>query len=409
MQPGLIKGYQFDAGSAQALAAIAHRTYLSCDAVKDLKPLSEKRKPREWAPRIWEGSDYFAWLRLLWTNRFDVHLPYTYIAAIVSCVTFTHMVLRWIQEGLYGESIRRTRIKLAPIFVIGHWRTGTTLLHELLIRDDQFTYPDTFACLMPHHIVLSEHFFKTYCRWMMPERRPMDNMPFGWDRPQEDEFALALLGQPSTYTDIAFPNRPPVFPGSLDLSRLTSQQLRTWKRTFLLFLKTLTFRDPRRLVLKSPPHTARIPILHEMFPDARFVHILRDPYVVFPSTVNLWKSLARKHGLQKPDDRGWREKVFQEFRLIHERLEEARPTVPVNCFHELRYEDLVRSPVVEIQKLYDALKLQGFERVRPRLEDYQRAHASYETNKYQLSDSDRQEITRRWGDIIVRQGYSLRE
>jgi len=357
---------------------------------------------------MWEGSEYFAWLRLLWKNRFDIQAPYAYIAGIVSCVTFSHMVLRWLHEGLHGERIRSTPIDKAPVFVIGHWRTGTTLLHELLIRDDQFSYADTFACLLPHHILFSEHLFKTYGKWLMPDRRPMDNMPFGWDRPQEDEFALALFGLPSTYTDVAFPNRKAVFPGSLDLSSLKPHELRKWKRTFLHFLKTLTVRDPRRLVLKSPPHTARVPVLREMFPDARFVHILRDPYVVFPSTVNLWKSMARKHGFQTPTGQGLEEKVFQEFRIIHERLEEAKPTIPSNRFHELRYEDLVSNPVAEMRKVYEALELEGFDRALPKLEEYQRLNAGYETNKYQLRDEQRAEITQRWGDLITRQGYPLR-
>src|SRR5690348_4608138 len=108
---------------------------------------------------MWEGSDHFAWLRLLWRNRFAVQLPYAYIAAIVSGVSFTHMWLRWLHDGLHGRRIAETPITHAPLFVVGHWRTGTTLLHELLIRDEQFTYPDTFACLLPHHILLSEQFF----------------------------------------------------------------------------------------------------------------------------------------------------------------------------------------------------------------------------------------------------------
>jgi len=53
------------------------------------------------------------------------------------------------------------------------------------------------------------------------------------------------------------------------------------EETFLHFLQTLTFKDTRRLVLKSPPHSCRIGVLLEMFPKARFIHIVRDPYLVF--------------------------------------------------------------------------------------------------------------------------------
>jgi hypothetical protein len=265
---------------------------------------SAKRDGRRWAPRFLQGTDAITWAKLLWRHRFAVHPKYWYIAAIISATSTMNLVLRWLQHGLHGDELSRTRIDNHPLFVIGHWRTGTTLLHELLIQDKQFNYPDFFACFNPNHRIISERFFKTYLKFLAPEKRPMDNMAAGWDRPQEDEFALALLGLPSTYVDLAFPNHPPTFPGSLDLSGLSPAEVSRWKRTFLHFLQTVSFRDGRRLVLKSPPHTARVPVLLEMFPDARFVHIVRDPYVVFPSTVNLWKSFARRHCFHTPTGGG---------------------------------------------------------------------------------------------------------
>jgi hypothetical protein len=355
---------------------------------------------------VWQGSDYTAWLRMLFRNRFAVEPSHWYIAAIASVVTVGNMALRWIQENLYGDRIRATELVAPPVFVIGHWRTGTTLLHELLVLDSRHTSPTTLQCFVPNHFLLTEGLLKRYGTILVPDRRPMDNMAAGWDKPQEDEFALCLLGLPSPYADMAFPNRPPTYPGALDLSGLTPSQLAHWKRTFLRFLRALTYRDPRRLVLKSPPHTARIPVLLEMFPDARFVHIVRDPYVVFPSTVNLWKSLGRTHGLQPVrDERRIREKVFAEFRVIYDRLEEARSLIPENRFHEMRYEHLVKDPVGELRKVYEGVELGEFEAVRPRLEEFARGAADYETNKYQLTDADRAEVAARWGDVIRRYGY----
>ena len=363
-------------------------------------------KQQQWSPRLWEGCDFFGWLRMLAANRFAVDPPHWYIAGVISGVSFTHTVLRWVQHGLYGDRVANTPIPDHPVFVIGHWRTGTTLLHELLVLDHQFAYPNTYACLEPNHTLLTEGFFKKYGGWMLPDKRPMDNMAAGWDRPQEDEFALALLGLPSPYTDFAFPNRPPMYPGALDLSGLSPAELTRWKRGLRRFLQMLTFKDPRRLVLKSPPHTARVRVLLDMFPDARFVHIVRDPYVVFPSTVNLWKSLGRKHGLQRVRDEGAiREKVFREFRVIYDRLEEAKPHIPPGRFHELRYEELVKDPVGEMRKVYAGVGLDGFETYRPKLEAYLAGQARYETNKYQLPEADRTEVTRRWGDVIERYGY----
>ncbi len=365
------------------------------------------RKPREWSPRLWEGADFFAWLKIFFGNHAAVQLPYWYIAGIVGGMSFSHTALRWIQNGLYGKRIANTELEHPPLFVIGHWRTGTTLLHELLILDERHSFPDTFDCFVPNHILLTERFFKEKLWFLMPEKRPMDNMSAGWERPQEDEFALCLLGQPSPYADIAFPNRDSIFPGSLDLSGLTHRQLHDWKRTFKRFVQTLAFRDPRRLVLKSPPHTARIPTLLELFPDAKFVFIQRDPYVLFPSTVNLWKSLSKKHGLQTlSNEQRIEEKVFSEFRIIHERYEQTKGLIPAGNLVEVRYEDLVKDLEGGMEAVYSGLNLDGYDAVRPRIAGYAARNKNYETNKYTQTPEQRAKIRERWGDIIAKLGYA---
>ncbi|MDY3562709.1 sulfotransferase [Gemmata sp. JC673] len=368
-------------------------------------PPPKKVRKREWAPRLWEGCDLFTWLRLLKDNGYAVQPPYWYIAAIVSANSVTNTVLRWCLNAAHGARVRETKLE-APIFVIGHWRTGTTLLHELLIRDTRFGFPDMQDCFNPQHALLTNQLFKRYASWLLPDKRPMDNMPFGWERPQEDEFALALLGLPSTYTDFAFPDREPKDRGALDLSGLTPKQLTHWKRVFVRFLQEVTVRiGGKRLVLKSPPHTARIPVLLDVFPDAKFVHIVRDPRAVFPSTVNLWKTLARGHGLQRPRFPGLEEKVLREFRVIYDRLEEARPLFKPGQFAELRYEELVREPVTALEQVYTTLEIDGYETVRPKIEEYQRQNANYERNKFLLTDAQQALIADRWGDVIRRYGY----
>ncbi len=363
-----------------------------------------KRKP-EWAPRIWEGSDFFGWLRLLARNRFAIHPSCWHIAAIVTFVSFCHTLGRFLQEAVFGRRIRRTVIEHPPLFIIGHWRTGTTLLHELLILDERHAYPTTYECLDPNHFLLTEGLFSRWFRFLMPARRPMDNMKAGFDRPQEDEFALCMMGQPSPYLTVAFPNHKPQCQEFFDLETISPRELRRWKRAFKTFLRQVTFRNPRRLVLKSPPHTCRLKTLQGLFPGALFVHIVRDPYVVFPSTVNLWKTLYRMHGLQKPAFQGLDEYVLATFTHMHDRLEATRSLVASQRFYELRYEDLIANPVGQMRALYAHLNLGGFEAYLPRLEAYLAANTGYETNRYQLTPEQHAEITRRWGKVIDRYGY----
>ncbi len=365
------------------------------------------RKP-EWSPHIWEGCDFSAWARLLIRNRFAVHPSRWHVLFIVTLVSLFHTALRLLQQAWFGDRPERTPIREAPVFIIGHWRTGTTFLHELLILDPRHAYPTTYECLEPNHFLLTEGWLPRLVWWMMPSRRPMDNVKAGWDRPQEDEFALCMMGQPSPYLTIAFPNRPPMDEAAYDLEGLPPRALAGWKRAFLRFLKQITFRNPKRLILKSPPHSCRIKTLLELFPDARFVHIVRDPYVVFPSTVNLWKALYRDHGMQQPTFAGLDEYVLRTFTHFYKRIDAGRALVAPSRFYELHYEDLVRDPAGQMKALYRHLELGDFENVRPRLEAYLASLKGYETNRYQLSPERRAEITRRWGDVIRKYGYEER-
>jgi hypothetical protein len=101
------------------------------------------------------------------------------------------------------------------------------------------------------------------------------------------------------------------------------------------------------------------------------------------------------------------EKVLREFRVIYDRLEESRKLFKPGRFHELRYEELVKDPVAEMEKVYAALELDGFDQARPRLEAYVRGTRDYETNKYAITDAQRVEIDRRWGDVIRKYGYGI--
>ena len=214
-----------------------------------------------------------------------------------------------------------------------------------------------------------------------------------------------MMGVPSPYLTIAFPNHPPQCQEYLDLEGLSPKELGDWKRSFLRLLQKLNFKDPRRLVLKSPPHSCRIKTLLELFPDARFIHIVRNPYIVFPSTVNLWKSLYQAHGLQKPTFEGLEEHVFTTFDRLYARLEEGKKLIAPDRFCELRYEDLVRDPEAEMRELYDRLGLDGFDELLPRLRDYWAKNADYQTNRYQLPAERKAEIARRWGAVIRKYGY----
>ncbi len=357
------------------------------------------------APRFWHGMTLGIWLKLLARNRFAVSPSRIPLAAAITGFTAMNSVLRVVQESIYSRKANATEIEHAPLFIVGHWRSGTTLLHELLMQDPRHTYANTIQCFAPHHFLLTEKIFTRMLAFLLPAKRPMDNMAAGWSRPQEDEFAIANLGIPSPYLSIAFPRRGPVFPKYLDLTQLDAKQLREWQDAMLWFLRRVTYRTNRRIVLKSPPHTARIRTLLEMFPDARFVHIVRDPYTLFPSTVRMWRSLNQVQGLQVQGDEWLDEYVLDCLPRMYDRFEEDRSLIAPNRFFEVRYEDLVDDPMPQVRALYDQLELGDFGEASTRVLSYLDAARDYKTNRYDLPPETHALVTERWGDYIRKYGY----
>jgi omega-hydroxy-beta-dihydromenaquinone-9 sulfotransferase len=359
-----------------------------------------------WAPRFWHGMTTGVWLRLVGRNRFRISFLRLGLFCTVTTVSLINTFLWLVQKLIFGRRIERIPLKHAPIFIVGHWRSGTTYLHELMVLDDRFSYPTTYQCFAPSHFLVSNWFVTHFMNFLLPSKRPMDNMATGWRLPQEDEFALCNLGLGSPYFTMAFPNQPPQGEEYLDLKELSDAERERWKEVMLSFLKHVAYHQPDKpIVLKSPPHTARVRTLLELFPQAKFVHIVRDPYVVFLSTVRLWRSLYQVQGLQIDDGHDVSEHVLAAFERMYRSLEEDRELLPPSQFYEVRYEDLVRDPVGQLQSMYEQLNLGDFEHVRPNLAAQVQRSKDYKTNKYEISDDAKQLVDDRWGDFARRYGY----
>jgi omega-hydroxy-beta-dihydromenaquinone-9 sulfotransferase len=370
-------------------------------------PTPNARHWNVWAPPIWSGCDAFAWARLLAANRFAVHWSRLHIAAGITVASVVNTAIGLAQRATDDGRAARTPIYPPPLFVLGHWRTGTTFLHDLLAEDPRHAFPTTYDCFSPHSFRLTRDWVPRLIGWLMPDRRPMDNVTTSFERPQEDEFALILLGQPSPYERLAFPNRPAAGASALDLRGLSRPARQRWKAELGRFAREVACENRgRRLVFKSPPHTCRIPVLLELFPDARFVHIVRDPYVVYPSTLHLWRVVFAVQGLQRPSWGGLSEYILDTFTQMYDGLEEGKKLIPPGRFCELRYEDLVDDPIGQLADVYRKLALGDFESARPHVAAYLAGLKGYETNRYFLTAEERRSIALRWGPVIRRYGYA---
>ena len=357
-----------------------------------------------WAPRFWHGMPLGVWLPLWAENRFVASPSRLGLVATISAAAVFNSLATPLANLVYGRRVAAPPTTAPPLFIIGHWRSGTTLLHELLMLDRRHCCPNTLQCFAPSHFLLTEGFLSATIGWMMPKQRPMDDMAAGLDRPQEDEFALVNLGAPSPYRRMAFPRTSSRHPVALDVTRLPAPELERWKRTIRRFLATLAVRDDRRPVLKSPPHTARVAVLRSLFPGARFLHVVRDPFVVFPSTVRLWRSMTATQALQVDPGDDLPAYVFECFDEMYSAFERDRSLLGPGELHEVRYEDLVADPEGRLAEAYAALDLGDFEAVRGAVRAETRR--PYRTNTYHHDPAVVAEVARRWKPFIDRYGYA---
>ncbi len=360
---------------------------------------------RPWHLRAWSGMSFTAWIGALARNRFAVSPSRVPMALILVGISMVNSALALLQSLLYRRRIDATQLKEDPIFVLGHWRSGTTLLHELLVCDPRHTYPDACACFAPNHFLLTRRVVTKALWFLLSPQRPMDNMPLRWDYPQEDEWALVGMGLPSPYLTMLFPNHPPQWPEYLDLHGVPAAELERWKSRFSWFLKCLTLMDPRRIVLKTPLHTARVRTLLAMFPKARFVHVVRDPYAIFSSTMHTWQQLYRFEGLQVPRYAGLEQQVLDTFVRMYEAFQADIQDVPRGQWCEVRYEDLVRDMRGEVRRIYESLGMDGFEHVLPALDADAAKTSSYQPNRYQMEPELREQVAARWGNYAEKYGY----
>ncbi len=353
-----------------------------------------------------------AWWRLLRRGRFRVSPQCWGPCLFDGLFAAGNSSLRLLQHPYSYSRVRQVELPDDPVFVIGHWRTGTTWMHELLAVDPRLRAPTSFECFVPNHFLISRRLMAPWSGFVLPRQRPPDKMAMGWERPQEDEFALCLRGAGSLYDQIAFPQDLTPSCPTLNLERLNSNQLAVWKNCWFVFLKELLVARPGRLLLKSPTHTFRLEQIAQWFPKARFVMMVRDPYDVFASTRKLWQSLFRLHRWQRwssssdpagrrsarvtVEQQRLREFILRLFASMHERSWPIIEKLGADRCQIVRFEDFTSTPKRTLERLYESLGLERTTEIANRWEEAIGQRSGYQPDRYELDDVTRREINQAW-------------
>lgn len=293
-----------------------------------------------------------------------------------------------------------------PLFILGHWRSGTTHLHNLLSCDDRFIAPTLYQVLFPHTFRSTEKRFSGILSALFAGPRGFDNVRFAFDLPNEDEFAVSLMTSCSPYMGRPFPRRRRHYERFLTFDGCSPGEIARWQAALKAFVEKFTGGCERIPLLKSPPHTCRIGLLLDLFPGARFVHVRRHPYAVYRSRRAQLVQMHVRHHLQRRDAHDIDEEIVSVYRKMHETFFCQRDLIPPGHYHEIEYDDLARDPLGQLRIAYRALSLGDLDDTVEAARRYLSSLGDYATNAYSdISASMRDRLADEWHKSFAEWGY----
>jgi omega-hydroxy-beta-dihydromenaquinone-9 sulfotransferase len=268
--------------------------------------------------------------------------------------------------GLWLQKIEK------PVFIIGHARSGTTLMHRLLASDSQrfnyFLYWEMFFPSLTEkklirllgvmdRVFLQQYFYKRLKAWddrVFGPFRHMHNM--GLWVPEEDDF-VNTFAFTSGYWAVQAPFIHLFNPFYLD--RMPEKKQHRWMKYYKESLRRQLYLNGGKKIhlSKNPVFCGRVETLINEFPDARIIVMMRNPNECIPSLLKLIESswAARKW----PKDACWQslralaDMSFDCYRLPKRALEQ-HPNVP---HYVVDYRDLVSQPKQTVLAVCQTLNL----------------------------------------------------
>jgi sulfotransferase family protein len=248
--------------------------------------------------------------------------------------------------------IRKERV-IAPLFITGLPRTGTTLLHSLLAQDDRtYQAPATWEIMFPSPPpFLSQRNRKRIKRaernlaWfdlLVPEFRKIH--PMSAHFPQE---CIAIMSHAFISDQFYTMFNVPAYE-----SWREKQDMRPVYAYHLQFLQHLQYGGPlRRFVLKAPAHMFSIEALFAIYPDAQVIQTHREPVESLPSLVSLM-NILRTAFSDSVDPVAIGPVMTEFWKETLENFLTARNRLRSNSFLDVKYRDLVCDPIGVVRELY---------------------------------------------------------
>ena len=285
---------------------------------------------------------------------------------------------------------------VAPLFILGLPRSGTTLLHGLLAQDhDAFSVPTTWEVMFPSpppalgqkgRIKRAEGRLRCF-HCLAPEFQKIH--PVFADLPQE---CIAIMSHTFMSDQFGAMYNIPAYE-----SWLKTQDKRPVYQFHKQFLQHLQYGRPaRRFVLKAPHHILSMEALFATYPDALVVQTHREPLEILPSAASLTMVL-RSVFADFVDPAAIGNEITKFWEDAFEKFLVARESLRHDTFVDVEYADLIRDPIGVIRKIYDRLgrDLSSDAELRMRIQLEAHSPSKYGRHSYTLAAFDMDPATLR--------------
>jgi hypothetical protein len=339
------------------------------------------------------------------------HLDIKYAGRVVGTVIVSAILepFRWWEEITWKRKIRKAVISKPPIFIIGFWRSGTTLLHNLMCQVPGTAYITTYQTVFPN-LLGHSWWFKPIIGKFWPTHRPFDDVKMGMDLPQEEEIALNNLQDVSFYNFLCFPRDfERFYYKELFMRELEDGLVQRWKDEYLkLIRKAILHKKGDRFISKSPSNMARIGQILEMFPDARFIFLYRDPYKTVESFYRFFHEILPALQVQDANEGLTRERLTRVYADMVREYYLLRDKIPPQNLLEIKFEQFNANVMEGLRQIYEQFGISGFEDSHDCFESYLNETSDFVSGKYEITQETIHWVNEYAGDIVDRLNYPRR-
>lgn len=369
--------------------------------------MSERKKRR--LPHYLFGATPHLWRKL--RQRYgDVESPYRSRARQIQFGIWSLAPERCWESWRFRRAIEQTELHPAPVFILGYWQSGHSLMHYWMANDPQFATTSLLHCALPSCWATIEPLARWVLRRRSGKTRVVDSLPMSADGPQGDELAMANLTDLSVYHGYSFPRSyETLFRRAVLFENVSADELNEWQQRYRGLLQKVAWHTGRpRVLSRNAANTGRVRQLLEMFPNAKFIHLHRNPYRVFAAQEQKWRSLCDLWALQTPNIEQLVEDTLRLYPVLMQRFLADRALIPAGQLAEVSYAGLLTDPIDTLRRVYAELELSGFERLEELLAGSDGTRlGQLAGHDVTLSPEQLKRVQHEWGFAFETLGYSL--